>query len=217
MKYKILKSSLAMLIALSIFILPTGCGKSVSNQYQEQATATIDSIVALEPGVIIESLEFQNLKTPAFFNEEIEGTVKQVGNSFVGLMFAAALGSADSKDPKVKEEFEKQLIGVVSPLKSKVEELEKDAPVKCFAFLTLKKNETDTVGEKRIYILNPDNPKDVEKTIDVSKSRKHIIEDLFLTYASVDDLDMKGDEMIEFVKKHTDSPVYSFILDDAKK
>lgn len=217
MKYKILKSSLTMLIALSIFILPMGCGKSVDNKYQEQATAIIDSIVALEPGVIIESLEFQNLKTPAFFNEEIEGTVKQVGNSFVGLMFAAALGSADSKDPKVKEEFEKQLIAVVSPLKSKVEELEKDPPVKCFAFLTLKKNETDTVGEKRIYILNPDNPKDVEKTIDVSKSRKHIIEDLFLTYASVDVLDMKGDEMIEFVKKHTDSPVYSFILDDTKK
>lgn len=217
MKYKAFKSTLAMLIALSIFILPMGCGKSVNNHYQEQATATIDSIVSLEPGIIIESLEFQNLKTPAFLNEEIDGTLRQVGSSFAGFMFAAAFKGVDSKDSKVQDEIAKQLIAIVSPLKDKVKELEKDAPTKCFGFLTLKMNETDTVGEKRIYILNPDNPKDVERTIDVAKTRRALIEELFLTYASVEDLDMNNEQMLEFAKKHTDSPVYSFILDDSKK
>lgn len=217
MKYRALKSLLAVLIALSTFILPAGCGKSVNNQYQEQATKTIDSIVALEPGIIIESLEFQNLKTPAFFNEDIDGTIKQVGNSFVGLMFASAFGSANLKDPKVKEDIEKQLIAIASPLKDKVKELEKEAPVKCFAFLNLKKNETDTIGEKRIYILNPDNPKDIEKTIKVSDVRKSLMEIFILTYGKAENLHMNKEEAIKFVKQYANNPVYSFILEDIDK
>lgn len=215
MQINIFKSSLAMLIALSICVLPIACGNSVNNQYKEQASATIDSIVALESGTIIETLEFQNLKTPALFNDEIDATVDQVGKSLAGFIIVTAFSGVDRK--RDKEGLKKQFISILSPLQEKVKELEADSPIKCFAFLTLKKGETDTIGEKRIYILNPENPKDVEKTINATKSRKRLIENLFLTYASVEDFDMKNDERLEFAKKHAENPVYSFILDDDKR
>lgn len=208
--------SLVMLAGMAVGMLEAGCGKGVDNRYLEQATATVDSVVALEPGREIKAIEFQNLKTPALFNDSIDDAVMNAHKSFQRLIMMAAFSGADLKNPEVQKDFSKLLTDVTSPLKEKVAELEKNAPTKCFAFATIVSPQ-DSVEERWVYVLDSKNPSKIEKSVNAAQAKNALDEILFLIHAQPEDFNLTKSELKDFAKKHNDNPVYEFILNATDK
>ncbi len=213
-----MKRTFIPLIGLLAFIL-IGCSKSdkisvLNNQYEGIAKAVVDSVLATTPDITLDTISFLKTRMPALMADELQQPMQKAGEALAVYILAGSFSKDNFKDEAKKKEFAETLIQLLKPCREKINEYNKTS-TKQYIFglakLHSSKNSTKTI--KKIFILNGENPKVIEKVKDITTKPSEYIMSLQLCYGNIDEL-IGSQDLILKNKEVAENPIYQFIIEE---
>lgn len=208
------------LCALMCIMFFTNCsnskGEKADNKSTKQVTAVIDSLIASEPDMAIESIEVINAKMPAVMADEVQPALKKSGDMIGAYMIAMAFGG-HSKDENSKQKLLEDFLTMGAPLREAMKKYDSENhPDYVFGLVRVENSKDSTKNERRLYIFEENDLNNVKK---VEKYTKKSMSDRGLTLAlaygeNIDPTDK--DFKFENIKAIKENPVLMFIVEDIK-
>lgn len=197
-------------------VLSISCSgvKAGNDDFEVQAQQVIDSILSQEPGVKVQTISFVKTKMPAMMADELKESKEKAAEAVFLYLLGSNVSKKDLEDKAKLQKVTEGLITVMKPYRDELNEYNKTKSPDYIFCLTKLQNATDTSKiEKRIYILNSENPKIVEKIKKYNNSNPNFLMDLQLVYGSVEEL-IGDKELILKNKEVANNPIYQFIINE---
>lgn len=211
--------NLIILFFSSFCYILIGCSESskanaINNKLEIEAQHVIDSIVTNEPDMEIQDISFVKTKMPALMADELKPSMKKTADEIVRYFLANDVSSKDLQDENKKKKMVEGVLEILKPFREKFSEYNNSSTQDYIFGLTTLNSKTDsTKREKRIYVLNVDNPRIVEKTKFLKNSNKTVLYDLQLIYGNFDEL-MGSEKLMLKNKNVVNNPIYQFMIND---
>lgn len=200
-----------------VLLIVTACSNAKGNEADskstKQVTAVIDSLVASEPDMTIESIEVVNAKMPSVMADEVRPALEKSGEMIGYYIIAQAMGGSK----ELGDDFNESFVAIGAPLREAMKQYEsEDHPEFVFGLTKLKHQKDSLLNERRIYIFDEDNLDSVKRVEKFpAKSANDI--GILLGLAYGDQVDLK-DKNAKFqdMKTIKENPILMFIVEDIK-
>lgn len=212
--YKNLFYSLFVLMVLLVSCSSSSSdGKKADNKSTEQVTAVIDSLMALEPDMKVESLSVVKAPMPSFMADEVQPAIKQSAEMMANYIFSRALTGRKNSDSK--DEMRESILAMGAPLREAMKKYEsEDHPDFVFGLANVVNTQDSTQKERRLFVFEKDN---LSKAKRVEKFSKKNMTDvgmiIGLAYGDQIDPDNK-DLKLEDIEVIKNNPILRFIVEE---
>lgn len=191
-------------------------GEQADNKASKQVTAVIDSLVAAEPDMNIKSIEVISTKMPSIMADEVQPALNQSAEMMATYMFGKALGGY-KKNKDSNQNLMDNFVTMGAPIREAMKKYESENhPEHIFGLVRLTNSKDSTITERRLYIFEENDFKNVKR---VEKYTKKSISDIamILAIAYSDEIDLSNkDFKFQDIKAIRENPILMFVVEDLK-